>query len=459
MITKIEIHGFKTFREFSLELEPFHFIIGRNASGKSNLFDAMKLLGRLAKYEVSIALKSDRGREREQFTQLGNGEFVKRMKLAVELLLDKEVVDSYGEKSTLKYTRLRYEVTVQREDDQGIEKLVITNEKLSRINKPDDAWYNKHMNRGSGSEYWLPDYQGGSQNLIFKGVPRGSKIPVFVLRGEGDASKQRRIQSGAIQKTILSGITGVEYPHAYAVKQELISWSFLHLNPDEIRKPSSIYEQPVLASDGSNLAAVLNNLYQEDKYFLRDISRDLSNLIPGIIDIYTEINRSQELIEVKARSEDGKIFPLPLLSEGTLRLLALVTFKHNLLNSQVLFLEEPENGVHASRLRDLLKLLTSMVTNFSSKFAQEYPLRQIVINTHSPRLIQILGDEVVEVGKQLPGIAIAEKVTNLNPTRDSKIQITKIDNVPIIYEGVPRYDTQPNHLISKIERLLNTDQI
>jgi len=40
MITRIEIDGFKTFRNFSLELAPLQVIVGLNGAGKSNLFDA-----------------------------------------------------------------------------------------------------------------------------------------------------------------------------------------------------------------------------------------------------------------------------------------------------------------------------------------------------------------------------------------------------------------------------------
>ena len=48
VITQIEIDGFKTFKDFKVELAPFQVIVGPNGSGKSNLFDALHLLARLA---------------------------------------------------------------------------------------------------------------------------------------------------------------------------------------------------------------------------------------------------------------------------------------------------------------------------------------------------------------------------------------------------------------------------
>jgi predicted ATP-dependent endonuclease of OLD family len=44
MLTRIEIDGFKTFRDFALDVPPFLVVLGRNASGKSNLFDAIQFL-------------------------------------------------------------------------------------------------------------------------------------------------------------------------------------------------------------------------------------------------------------------------------------------------------------------------------------------------------------------------------------------------------------------------------
>lgn len=40
MLTRIEIDGFKTFQDFAIDLLPFTVVLGSNAAGKSNLFDA-----------------------------------------------------------------------------------------------------------------------------------------------------------------------------------------------------------------------------------------------------------------------------------------------------------------------------------------------------------------------------------------------------------------------------------
>lgn len=68
MITQIEIDGFKTFKDFKVELAPFQVIVGANASGKSNLFDALQLLGRLAKDEIGEAFQHVRGKKHSGYS-------------------------------------------------------------------------------------------------------------------------------------------------------------------------------------------------------------------------------------------------------------------------------------------------------------------------------------------------------------------------------------------------------
>ena len=62
---------------------------------------------------------------------------------------------------------------------------------------------------------------------------------------------------------------------------------------------------------------------------------------------------------------DGRSFPAQVLSDGTLRLLALATIKNDPQFHGMLCLEEPENGVYPQRLRTLARLLRRMATNFN----------------------------------------------------------------------------------------------
>ncbi|GAB2809538.1 hypothetical protein GCM10022221_03640 [Actinocorallia aurea] len=53
MITNIKINGFKSFLDFELDVPPFLALVGPNASGKSNLFDALTLVADVLQFGPS----------------------------------------------------------------------------------------------------------------------------------------------------------------------------------------------------------------------------------------------------------------------------------------------------------------------------------------------------------------------------------------------------------------------
>ena len=113
MLTKIEIDGFKSFRDFALDIPPFLVIIGRNAAGKSNLFDAIQFLSRLAGEPVLDAAQYLRGDLVDLFHRHTDGGQVGRMSFAVEVLLDQSVTDAFGDTADVNHSRLRYELAIE----------------------------------------------------------------------------------------------------------------------------------------------------------------------------------------------------------------------------------------------------------------------------------------------------------------------------------------------------------
>src|SRR5579859_7173299 len=81
MITQIEIDGFKTFKDFKVELAPFQVIVGPNGSGKSNLFDALQLLSKLAEFDLTTAFQALRGSPDEQFTMYSNSQISGKLRV------------------------------------------------------------------------------------------------------------------------------------------------------------------------------------------------------------------------------------------------------------------------------------------------------------------------------------------------------------------------------------------
>ena len=103
MITRIEIDGFKTFQDFSLDLSPLQVIVGANGVGKSNLFDALQLIGRLASSKVRAAFQEMRGEVGELFSARPEGGSADCIRLAVEMLVNQKIRDDWGAAHDLKF--------------------------------------------------------------------------------------------------------------------------------------------------------------------------------------------------------------------------------------------------------------------------------------------------------------------------------------------------------------------
>jgi predicted ATPase len=388
MITRIEIDGFKTFQDFTLDLLPFQVIVGQNGSGKSNLFDALHLLSRLAEADLRTAFADLRGEATELFTVYPDGRVGNQMRLAVELFVDTKVKDSWGAEEELLYPRLRYELTiVLKKDERGLDRLYVSHEALKRILRAEDLWLNANVIPTPRKETLPPVKRGRKEGFIETDM-EADKATIY-LHADGHGGRKAGVAAN-VERTVLSGVTNTEFPHAFAAREEMRTWSFLQLNPEVLREPSSMLSQPFLASDGSNLPTTLARIKAEDPALLCDISRDLTNLVPGILTIDVEQDEQNRQYVAYAKTQEGGQFSSRVLSDGTLRLLALATLRNDPDHHGVLCFEEPENGVHPSRLAVLTHILRDMATQFSAPEQASEPLRQLLVNTHSPKFISQL---------------------------------------------------------------------
>lgn len=407
MITRIEIDGFKTFRDFNLELAPLQVIVGPNGAGKSNLFDALMLLSRLVDSDLRTAFQNLRGGAGELFTVLPDGTRENRIRLAVELLVEPKIRDSWGSEASLRYTRLRYELSVVRQsDDNGLDRLYVEHEALNSIRRGGDQWIQRFGLMGKG--YWLPPLTGGRSPFISTEPDKEHGLPTVYLHQDGRSGRKGSVAS-RMERTVLSGVANTEFPHAFAAREEMHSWRFLQLNPEVLRQPSSMIGPQTMAADGRHLPSMLARLKAEDPQLLADVSLDLANLVPGVVRVQVEPEKATDEYVIWASMEDGRRFSSRVLSDGTLRMLALVAIRNDPQHHGVILFEEPENGVHPYRLKNIARILGQLATEFDDPEQQALPLRQFLCNTHSPVFIS--------QPSILSHVLFALTVTRIDPTR------------------------------------------
>lgn len=389
MITKIEIDGFKSFYKFSMEFTPLTVIAGTNASGKSNLFDALRLLSRLAGSDLKTAFSDRllRGDRDELFMQYADHKSVGKMTFAVEMLVSRTVTDNWGGEATIKTPRLRYELEIEKKrNERGFEDLLVTREELSKISTEKDTWSKRFLTH-KNKALWKSTGSGGSGKPYIY-TENTNEIPTIRIRQDGGQGG-KAAPANSINQTVLGNITSVDFPHILAAKKEMLSWNFMQLNPEILREPTrqDTGFRDTIGHSGEYLAAALYRIREEDAYNLVLISRKLSSFLPDFKQVDVVDDAANKQFVIKLTNSNGEVFSSRVLSEGTLRILTLCILLYDNRHQGLLCFEEPENGIHPYRIRSMVQLLKDLAGDFLDP---DISLRQVVVNTHSPALLKTM---------------------------------------------------------------------
>lgn len=430
MLTRLEIDGFKSFEELDIELAPFTAVLGNNAAGKSNLFDVVQLLSNLATRDVAEAFKDMRGEPLELFRKTATGH-ARKIRLAVEVLVDPVVRDPWGSEVKLTHTRIRYEVTLERRETKpGIARIQVAHEAVFPIMRKDDRWADVMQPSKAFRAAYLK-YTRQKPWLTTEDKPEGLTFSVHQ-----DGKQGRNRPASAAEATVLYSITNAEFPHLFALREEMRHWRQLQLDPALLRKPAPATASDVLNVDGSNLAAVLAQLKAETSTTIRpngvlsDIAAELNHLIPGITRVDAALHDASREYRVELTMRDGLPFSSRVISDGTLRMLALLTLLHDPRHRGLICFEEPENGVQPARVKQLVERLQEMATSpqeFENDEGAAPPLSQLLLNSHSPVVLSALIDK--ELHPIDGSILFADTVTVSDPSQHELRRKTRLRQV------------------------------
>jgi predicted ATPase len=439
MLTRIEIDGFKTFERFGLDLAPLTAIVGPNASGKSNLFDALRFLSLLAQHDIRTAMQGLRGEPEELFRRTPSGPS-DCMSFAVEVLLTRRGVDAFGTSYETPAQRLRYELRLSLAlNADGLPRgIFVLHESCSPIKRSAD-----HVNYLRD-----PGFKISYNARVSPFIRRSESGTAIEIRQDGRQKHGSpvRLSLREASRTALSTITTAEFPHLYALRETLTNIRFLEINPRAARNANDRFEDSVLKPDASNLAAVLAHLKEETADKLRpdgvlsDIAADLASLIPSVRRLEVRNDPNQRQYSFSLDFVGDLVFSSRVISDGTLRLLALLTVLNDPGRRGTLCFEEPENGVHEGRVPMLVEFLRG-AANVSADPA--IPSFQILLNTHSPKVMEAL---------QNREIVAADSVVSVDPV--SRVRTTRTRMRTGIQSISDLVDPETHLSRSEVERLL-----
>jgi predicted ATPase len=343
----LAVRGFKSLVDVNVDLPRLTVLFGPNAAGKSNFLDAIQALSRIATSRtLSEALSEPiRGYPVEAFAfpQGGLPALLQSESAAFTLEADLSV-----EKESYRYL---VEVGIQPRSGS----LNILNEYLAVLGK-------------------------GGQT---KGSPSVERVnDKLRIRRKSKPAHPREEPIGLNHSMISDPrLGGVEYRPLERCRQELSGWRTYYLDPRlamrSANPPKEVTDIGVL---GQDIAPFLYRLRVQSPKDYAEVQRALRSLIPGIEELSVDLDEKRGTLDVRVRQE-GADFSSRIVSEGTLRVLALCAIAVNPWSGSLLAFEEPENGVHPRRLDLMARLLCSMALEQG---------RQVIVTTHSPRLCGML---------------------------------------------------------------------
>ena len=381
MLTDIDIKGYRSVRKLRLPLRRLTVLIGGNGVGKTNLYRSIELLHAAARGTLADEIAREGG--------LASIFWAGGRNHGARGGFD-PMYRSDGYRSHEGGSRLQLEARLEIDDflpTYGIEVGFPT---------PTSAAFSGEAQ----VKHEYADLRTGKRDI------RLFERTNAAVWARGPAGERQVVDEQALASETALATVGAGYPEISTLRQELANWRFFHgfrTDADSgLRRPCRAITSPLLASDGTNLAAVFSTLrhIRQDTYDL-DAAVDLA--FPGakLVVPYPEEFATFGLVFPETPK---RTFWAHELSDGTLQFLALMGALLSYRLPPLIALNEPETSLHPGLLPALAKTI-----------ARAAGRAQIWVVTHSQPLADAIaaesGVEPREVIRTEDGTAIR----GLNP--------------------------------------------
>lgn len=391
MLTRLKVQGFKNLLDVEVRFGPFTCITGKNAVGKSNLFDAihfLHLLTRNSIMEAAQKLREAKGRSPEPaslFTSFGDFRAPK-IRFEADLIIDRSAEDKFGVEAEASISSVRYALALRLAEGERPERLELLHESLEPRTLDSSR---KELGFPASKEFKTTAVQGRRTASFISTLqePEGPRIKVHQ---EGHGGRSREVPALQSSRTVLGGLDESDFPTILAVHREMESWKTLMLEPSAMRAPSDYRDPHWIDARGAHLPATVERL--ERKGTPGEVQAELANRLAELIEdvrgLRVRDDPATETLTVEVQGRDGVYHPARSLSDGTLRFLVLATLGLDPDTRGLISLEEPENGLHPKRIPAMLDLLRDIAVDPSLAVGTDNPLRQVLVNTHSPVVVR-----------------------------------------------------------------------
>jgi energy-coupling factor transporter ATP-binding protein EcfA2 len=363
VITRIEIERFKSLKHVELSLGSFNLFVGTNASGKSNLFDALRVLQGIgygftvneilngkpksASSQVWEPIRGGSSKAEYQGNGARGGEDrafetgVKAMGLGDHIVGFSVSLRPGGRKD------LSFDYSI------GISPALGTVRNESLVINDEQVYDSSPIENSAQAPTFTVRYYKGTKG----------RQPHFAFE------KTRPVLHQILQQDQCSREDTKDIGILIA---SLSNSQRIDPSPALLREYSAAQAVSRMGERGENFAALIKTIIADPQTNSAYLSW-LQQLTPTDLDGVTVLKGALDE-PLFAVTEHGLTYPAPVLSDGTLRFAAIAAAFFQPDVPELLTIEEIENGIHPSRIRLLVELL-KMQSNQS---------RQVMATTHSP---------------------------------------------------------------------------
>jgi len=439
MLTRLKVSGFKSLIDVDVRFSAFTCIAGANGAGKSNLFDAIRFLSALADksfIEAAMSIRNESGKhvDIQSLFHCANGQLANEMCFEADMLIPATGEDHLGQSAVATVTFLRYKLVFTYEDN----KLRLKEETLSYIKKGDAG---KNLLFPHSVKDWRDSVivpgRRGNQLISTKG--KTEKCAINLHQDKGVQGRPRTFLAEKLPRTVLSDVNA-ETPTALLARQAMRSWQLLQLEPAALRQADEFTAPNQLAMNGAYLAKTLYSLatIQNDADVTAQLYSQITNRLAELLDdvraVQIDCDNKRELYTLQVAGKDNTFHSARALSDGTLRFLALAVLESGTAGG-VLCFEEPENGIHPQRINAMLTLIQDIAVDVTEPVGIDNPLRQVIINTHSPSVVNEIPDDALLIASQKQRVDSRGRYDHTSFSCLSDTWRCKDDNTSLVSKG------------------------
>ena len=360
----LKVQNFRALRDVEFkDLAHLTVLLGPNGSGKSTVFDVFAFLAECFEYGLRRAWDK-RGRAKE----------IKTRDSKEPVTITIKYRESKGQ------PLITYGLSI---DEQG--------------GKPNVAheWL-QWKRKSNGNPFRFLEYRAGQGRAV---------------SGEQPDEEAERVDI-PLQSPDLLAVSALgqfaEHPRIAALRNFIIGWHVSYLSADSARGQPEAGPQQQLSRTGDNLANVIQHLAEQHPERLERLFRNLSERIPMIEKVLSEIMPDGRLLlQIKDMPFNNPILA-KFASDGTLKMLAYLVLLHDPEPPPFIGIEEPENFLHPRLLPGLSEECRTAAEN-----------AQILATTHSPFFIDALRPEEVRIlWRDDKGHTLAKKVSEIQGVQE-----------------------------------------